>query len=541
MPPARWTLPLAMVVAFGGVATAQRPLRSVLPADCLLVVEAPEPTAGVRALTRALGDVPEGLPADVVALVGVGLTVLRTNLGSATDAWVDTMARGGAAFALRRRGETVEPLLVVRPGDLEAAERWCSARGSQLHFARVDDLLVLAASRAGCDDLRRLAANPPANAPGGGDAAAAEPGPRGAVVYGRVDLEAVRQLLGSRAPSVAALDGGGRFLLGPIVHALAHGHWATFAVHAAGPLELHAEIDASVQGTPWAGLLPAPASPTDAPPRRLPLVPGGLARFTVDRSLRALLQTPARFLAEGDVVAVQSFLSIADVFDGARSSFVDDLLGGLREPLVLHVLPILAAEDGSSSPMALPGFVLTAPIANEAVVPVLRRTAQMLLTIVNAERQGRGQRPFLVRAVRSEVGEGLVAEAPPWRGPGLPPVELQLAPTVLWGHGHVVLASTREAAEQVLALAVEGAVAASSQPAAGDEILFRGPAIAAAIATNREVLELGRMLDEGEDQAQAQRFFAVLAVVAGSLQKVVLQSQVTRDRTRLSLLLERRR
>lgn len=531
----RWLLQVwwaAVATALPG--RAQTALLPVLPADCLLVVEARAPGAAVGAILAALGDVPSGLPAEVVGMVGLGLTVLRTTLDGPLEGWVHDVAAGGAAFGLRREGAAWQPLLVVRPGDPVAAERWCAAHRAQLHWHRQGDLWLLAADAAGVERLRAGAAAASAAVP---TVDQSDPPGEPAALHGRVDLAAVAAALGGGglAARQAALDAGQRFLFGPLLSALAQSREAKFVLRAASGLDLQIDVDGSWLGSPWAALLPGRPDGATA----LPLAEDGILQLALDRSWRELLRGPDRFLSAADAVAVQSFLSIADALDGPASSFVDDLLGGLREPLALHVLPVpLADDDGPRSPIVLPGFVLTAPIASPAVVPVLRRTATMLMTVLNVERQQRRQAPFLVRSVQGSGYAGLVAEAPAWRGPGLPPLETQLSPTLLWGHGHVVLGSVRAAAERVLA----SAAAANLPPApAGDRLIVRGAPLAAVLAANRAPLELGRLLDEGEDAAAARRFSTVLAVVVAALQQLEFGCTAIGGGTRLHLRLERRR
>lgn len=525
-------LVLWVAVAAALPVRAQTSLVSGLPADCLLVVEARAPVAAVGTILAALGGVPSGLPAEVVGMLGLGLTVLRTTLDGPLEGWVHDLAAGGAAFGLRREGAAWQPLLVVRPGDPVAAERWCAAHRAQLHWQQQGDLWLLAADAAGVERLRAGVAAASAAVPA---ADPSDPPGEPAAVQGRVDLSACWAVLGGLAARQAALDAGQRFLFGPLLAALARAREARFVLRAAAGLDLQVEVDGTWQGSPWAALVPGQPHGATA----LPLADDGMLQLSLDRSWRELLRGPERFLSAADAVSVQSFLSIADALDGPASSFLDDLLGGLREPLALHVLPVPAAgDDGPRSPIVLPGFVLTAPIARPAVVPVLRRTATMLMTVLNVERQQRRQAPFLVRSVQGDGYAGLVAEPPAWRGPGLPPLETQLSPTLLWGHGHVVLASVRAAAERVLASAAAAPLPVAQ---AGDRLVVRGAALAAVLAANRAPLELGRLLDEGDDAAAARRFSTVLAVLVDAMQQLEFGCTAVAGGTRLHLRLERRR
>jgi len=491
-------------------AAAQQDLRAFLPDDSLAVVAVGDPRGAVRALHAAVGDVPKGLPPEVAALVGTGLVVMRTLLGGDVDGFVERLAAGGAALAVVADGERARSLLVLRPGDLPAARAWFAARGEGVYAETAGDLLLVAANREGCARLRAGVEKPGSRWVGAATGAA--------VLSGTVDLAAVRTRLGDRAVRVAALDGGGRFLLAPVAHALETGTALRFAVHGGEVLTLQADVDAAVVGSKWEGLLAANGEPR----AMLPLRPDGVALLTLDRSLRALLANAERFLGESDQLGVKSFLSIAEALDGASTSFLDDLLGGLREPFTVHVLPVAPGADGEpESPLQLPGLVLTAPIADAAVEPILSRMAQVLATIANGERAQRGRRPFVLRALRSELGKGFVAEAPEWRGPGLPPIEAALSPTLLCGHGHMVLATTTVAAEQVLGAAAAG----KTQQVAADLAIVRGPQLAAVLTRSRAALELGR----------------TLIALAEALREATLRLTVHGGATHLELRLERRR
>jgi hypothetical protein len=195
----------------------------------------------------------------------------------------------------------------------------------------------------------------------------------------------------------------------------------------------------------------------------------------------------------------------------------------------------------------LPGFAFVAAIQHEAqdkahgkerskeLETVLRRTAQVFTLIVNAERGQRNQRPFQIRSCVEGEWHGLSGELSEWRGPGAPPIEQALSPTLLFGKGHVCLASTRDAA-----LALLGEVAAGrTQTLTGDRIELYGPALARTLARSREVLELARMLDEGESSSESHRFWSVLQVLAADIACLRLSLVPGQDRTTLELALRR--
>jgi hypothetical protein len=509
-----------------------RPLLAKVPDAAVAVATVADPSVVARSLTELLAPVPVGLPADLVTRLGVGLTALRVALDGSTAAWLQRMAGGGLVVAVLPPAVGVDWqwLLLTRPTDVAAADAWCAAHGERLHRTVLGDLLVLGPNAAVVEQVRAREATVSGrwSASDAVPAAAITPG-----IAARIDLTALRSWLGPRAPMLERLGGAARFVFAPIVHALTAASWLQLDLRAdASRLHIGVQADASLLSVPYSALLANGAGSTARPT----LPADGLLSLTLDRSLRALLDEPGRFLAADDVQSVQGFLSIADALDGPRSSFVTDLLGGLREPITLQVLPRAAVDDESElPPLQLPEFVVSVVVADERAIDVMFRTARVLATIVNAERAQRGEAPFLMRRLQDGNGHGLVAEPPPWRGPGRAPVDRQLSPTLWVGGGRVALASTVRAAQ--------AAVVRPLAPAAvtGDAVVLRGPAIAAAIAGSRSALALGRMLDEGEDRAEAQRFFAALIAVTETIAELRLGVVLEAATTQFELELERRR
>lgn len=492
------------------------PWLAAVPDAAVAVVRCVDPPASVTALLAALGPAPAGLPATAQARLGVGIAVVRAFCGGDAVAFVDRLARGGAALGLLPTGNGLQPMLVLRPGDVAAARRWCA------------DTLPTWRVRGTADTLVLTPAAVPAPEPGARWASSSF-GPE-AAVQAEIDLAAARALAGARWPAWERLDGPARVLAVAVVPALAAAAIGHVGLHVDGGVRLAASVDASVRALPLAELL------ADAAPRAELAPPAGaLASLRLDRSLVRLLRTPERFLTPPQVVVAQSFLSIADAVDGP-ASFVDDLLGGLGEPFVLHVLPASTDAAADEAPLALPEFALVAPLRQPAAGDLVLRAARVLATIASVERQQRGKVPFLMRPMRTETGHGLVAEPGPWRGPGVAPVDVALSPTVWIERDHVVLASTQRAA-----LACVQAPALAAAAPAGDRLVVHGAPLAEWLARNRAIVELGRMLDEGEDRAAAREFFDVLQAVLGALGALHGTVDADADRTRMELRLERAR
>lgn len=527
MRPPHWSTCAATVSAIAAALPAQGDAARVLdrvPADALGFLFAPAPAAAVAALEAAIGAVPAAMPVAAKGTIAAGLVVLRAALGGSVEDTAALVGGGGLVVALLPGESRPRVVAVARPPDVAAAQRWCDRHGERVHAARDGDLLLLGDSPAALAALRR---DVPPGERSRWAAMRFDSTSASTVAYGAFDLARVRAL----APAPRHLGGAPEFVALPVLAAAADATMVRVRVDAAADLAVELTADASVLSGNRASLMARGAAPRTI----VPLADDGLALVTLDRSLRTLFAGAERFLAPGDRAAVQGFLSIADALDGPRSSFVDDLLGGLDEPFVLHVTPPADGDDGEPrSPVRPPEFALVAGMHDAKVAGVVLRVAEVFATIANAERAQRGQGLFHVRRVTDDSGIGLVAEPPDWRGPGSPPVDRQLSPTVWCGRGLVVLASTERAARGIVERAGTGVAVH------GDVIELRGPAIASLLAANRAPLELARRLDEGDEPGSAQQFFGVVEAVVGALRHVRFACEVDASTTRLRLVAERR-
>ncbi len=503
----------------------QKALLSLLPDEAVAVVVIDDPRLAVTELRAALGDVPPALREHFGFAAWAGLAAAWIAVDGDPASFAATVAGGGAVVAVLPAPNGPRLIALLRPNDLAATEAWFAKFVERTPRATYGELLVVGSHQ----DLvarmqRRFGEDGPVSR--WADVDFGPPAP----LRSAIDLASVRAAAGEQAKPFAEHDAGARFLLLPLLHAATTAEFATFSLAGGERLVLRASAAASARSGSCRDLF---APPTASGALALPA--GGLSVLRLDRSVRALLAQPERFLAPAEVLAVQGFLSIADAIDGAHSSFVDDLLGGLEEPLALHVLPVTPPPDAGPSRLQLPGFAVVARVKDPAVHDVLGRMAQAFVLIANAERQQRGQAPFPLRTRSTEAGHGFVAEPLPWRGPGDPPIEQGLSPTLWFENGHVVLASTYDAA-----MAMVAATRAEERDARGGDLLvLRGPEWADAIAASRDVLETGRVLDEGETPAVAKRFFDVLLVVARSLREVALHVECDDARATLELSLDR--
>ena len=378
---------------------AQRPLRSAMPDDVVAVVETDDAGASAGRLLDALGAVPKQLPEAVRTEIAVALTGARLWLGAAPGELGRQLAAGGAVIGIApRTGGKPDWCAVLRPGDRPAAEKFLARFADRIAVAAADDLLLVAGSPAMRDRLLSRAQNGAGRWAKWPDADVPK-----AEFRALVDLAALREVMArsadQQADPLARLDGGGRWLLAPLLPALLQGERLCAVLDGGPPLRLalRATLPAASPTGPWRELLPKQHQ------ERIILAPpeGTLAVLALDRSVRALLAQPKHFLRPAEVANAQAFLSVADRLDGARTSFVADLLGGLGEPWTLYVLRGAEPDDGALPELLLPSFAI-ATTATAAVEPILSHTAQTLLLIANTERAQRRQLPYMLRAVHDE-------------------------------------------------------------------------------------------------------------------------------------------
>lgn len=519
-----WSWSLTLTVGLAALPAQGPGLLDAVPDDAVLVVEVAQPAAAARDLLRAVGDIPPGWKEQFGAAAWAVLATAWVAVDGDPVAFAQRVAGGGAVLAVVPVGTAAGAVALVRPQDPAALTTWLARFAPHVARDEVDGTFVLGSDRG----LVQRAAQRVRT--GGSRWGQVELGPP-AAVRGAVDLAAIRRAPGARVPTPDSLDAAARFLLLPLAHAAQQADAATFALVGGERLVFTLRAEASVRGTDAGGLLTGPA-----PHPAVPLPANGLATFRLERSVRALLQSPERFLRPAEVLAVQGFLSIADAIDGPRSSFVDDLVGGLGEPFTLHVLPIAPPVDGAPPRLQLPGFAVVAPITDPKAEPVLLRVAELLFLIANSERAQRGQVLFPARMQRTATGRGVVGEPMPWRGPGGPPIEQALSPTVWIENGHVVLASTHAAA-----IAVIEAAKSPAPVAATDALVLRLAEWVPVLAASRSVLELGRVLDEGEAPAAARRFFDGLMAFAEAVQELSVSVRCDATTTTLELQVVRAR
>ena len=234
------------------------------------------------------------------------------------------------------------------------------------------------------------------------------------------------------------------------------------------------------------------------------------------------------------------------------ASFVDDLLAHIAEPATLHVLPAL--EPGQAefddelleSPLALPGFVLVAPLRPQADEEAVRRLAYATFSkfvfVSGFERRRNGEIVFKSKQARTDAGVPFVTALPEtWYGPRPAPAAATVSPTLAVCHGHLVLASTEHAAcAAIHALPTDGDLLPdlAAPRLARDTLRVDGATLAKLGRRNQRVLEFGRILEEGLTPAQAKLQIDTVLDIVGALRNLDIDLELGADETTLHLTLE---
>lgn len=491
-----------------------RDLAAWLPADTVLWLEADDLRSTMRALHTLAGALPPRLALAEATLAAA----LRFTLGVDLDGLLQVMAPGPAALGIvvPARGH-LWPVVLSRITDLEAAQQLAERLPHAAIEVR-DGLCALLPDAATLQRWRSFVAGDEARL---AERRRAQPAPTELARGGLrlfVDLALLHRRRGTALWE--PLDPGARVLLGPWVAALdaASRLDAAVAVGADG-VHLHGMIDASpLARAPQADLLACGAALRP----RLSLPPDTLAVLDLDRSLYGYLTHLDALLPPSAAAQVRSEAANLDLLIGG-GSFVDDLLAGLAEPVRLVVVgaPPTPADDGDRPRprLDLPGIALVAKVETERARTLLIRGFYRLSAVLTGQRVQRHLPPRLAQRVDEDGLHLHVMRGPAFQGVGEPPTGEQIEATLVFGHGHAVLATTPGCARQVLA----ALACATDATLCGDAMLLRGAPIADYLRRNQSAMVAGRVLDEGESKSEANRFVEGVLDVLGLLAQAELK------------------
>lgn len=216
------------------------------------------------------------------------------------------------------------------------------------------------------------------------------------------------------------------------------------------------------------------------------------------RHADALLDDAGR----AELVKLQQFLSL--VFAG--QDLVGEVLPGLGPELIWVAETQTFAEQGRAPLPSLPGFAIVVACQDEEQVGRrLRAGLQSLAGLFTVNQAQKGMATSMLAEVERVGQDRLHVVRRDEDLPAAPGLEWNFTPCVGTAAGHAVVASSAELGRLLLtelrALpAADAATPALPQP---DRWRLDGPAAAALLAANREVLIADRMLKEGISAEQA--------------------------------------
>jgi len=503
----------------GVSAPERRHPAELLPVDAtvrLVVEDTPATAARLGAFVRPVLD---ELDDPVRLKVSAGLLAVRAALGVGLGDAVGLVAPGPSALALvleprpgllfASRGASrvdVEPLLEALPPPW--VWRWDGG------------LLVVASDRALVDD-----AVAPAS---GAEIAARRFGSTAEPIRARIDTRRASRWARSRQRDGHPLV---RLVAGPWLDAIARAEAAAVAMEIDdGRVAMRLALEG--EGAPAEGEWSALVAGRGVAPLSLR---EGAGHLSLQRDLGVFFGSLDALLSPGQKVEVEGFLTLADTLLGHGATFEEAVIGALAGPPQLLLLePGPAAEDPAPR-LVLPGFALVAPLRADRAAglrPVLQRSLNVIQLIANNERKQSGKDGALMMAASHVGAEGArVLRFDPWRGPGAPPTEWGLSPTLFVDRDHLVLCSTEAAAAAVW----EALAAPRAAAPAGDRLEFSGRAVRRWLWTNLDFLAAGRVLDEGETLEEARQFFRTAAAVFGLVDRLAIEWDPARRALALEL------
>ncbi|MEW6073580.1 MAG: hypothetical protein AB1726_13435 [Planctomycetota bacterium] len=537
-------------------------LTDWLPADPLLVIEAPRPRALFEPLLDAeLAAVVTSLPpwqAWAASPEGREFwNVVRTLEATLGLDWRTALARlagGGAVLAvappesllLVLEAEDADLLLrlhtillgfaraeaaregdasrldPVRHGDVEV---W-SFDGKEVH-AIVGNRLLFANRREGLvAALERRAASPGARLAGaeGWRAARATAGPDAAVrLY--ADLARLKENPGfargleeGRANPLAAL------LFAGIVEAMREASWLSAGLAVADEgFVLRAVVDGAADdpASPAAFARPDPA---DAPALPSLAVPGRLAAIGLHRDLHGFYAAKDELFPERTSSLI-FFENMMGIFFTGRD-LTDEVLAETRPGVRLVVAEQRHDPAAGVPEVRIPAFAAVLALRDAGEFgEVIEEAWQKALGLVNFTR-GQDALPGLILDRGEQNGTKLTIARFSTAGiddrAHLPP-RFNYSPTLALPQNHLVLSSTEGLARDLVDALARGAGAGPEAGDQDDRVELDGAGIGAALAANREALVRSNMIDEGHTREEAELEIGALLALIGFVDEVDLR------------------
>ena len=510
-------------------AQSVRDLSGYLPADTLVVLDFYDGEAVIEGVAGLVEPLPTGIGPQLRATLLLPL-LTRFATGMSIDELLETVFPSQAALALLP-GDRPYPVLLSRIEEPDSVRRLLGRLPGTVAWSLDDGILSVS------DSAEHLGALLSFRASGRGsllsdrgyrrDRAEARPGKS---VRFYVNLAALRP-----GPIWPGFDPAARVLFGPLVRSIDRADRIDGRFDIEGDvLLLSGRLDGDLASDP---LEPDRLYAVGRATRSVPGMPeGAVACVSLDRDLTEVFEHPDRWLNEDGTREVQTFLSVASLILGAGKEFDADLLGGLDLPITLFVARTEPSEYAERPRVVLPAFTLVCPVVESSrrFENMLNRALGFLVAVANPERIENKEAPLVVRGGSRDGYRFQSVLYGDWEGPGEPPTEFGLSPSLLFAHDHLILSSTVEGAVE-MARSLEKA---EVRQVTGDFLKISGAVAADLIDANRRVLSVSRVLDEGERLAEAEFFIDTVAAV---LRVLELEAVVAPDSGGMEFRFELRR
>ncbi len=513
-------IPLALfLVTTVSSAQAPRELSGYLPPITPVVVDLVDGAACVRTALDLVENLPKGIP-PAARLFLMGLPVItKAATGMDVVDLLEVVTPSQAMFAMYPSGQGGEPFPVLLSRVTETGEVRRLLRrvdkGGNVHASVDAGVLTIADTRAHLRTVLqfRKSGKPTLFRDEDYRRGRAEMKPGRSVRF-YMNVEVLRGKYAKAKSYWGQLDEGSRFLAGPIVRVfdLAKRVDGRLDITKTG-FQLNGEANADLEQDPkQVGRLTA----AGAKGRSIPVPPASaLACVSLDRDIGELLHHPDRWLGEDGALGVKKSLSLADQLLGG-ASLLEDLLPNIDMPMTFFVTGSKPDEDADLPRIRLPSFTLVFALGDEddVVEKLLNRAMGILVSITNVQRIQSKQTRIDVRTGGRDDYRFKYVRFGDWNASGDPPLEQGLSPTLLFAHGHGILASTIDGAVRMAETLKSG----KTMKVMGDYIALRGAPIARVLADNLSVLVIDRVLKEGGTRKDSESFWKAVESVVRMLE-----------------------
>ena len=450
--------------------------------------------SGLAMFARLLDRSPEEAVREVIGNE-LALAVVPRGMG---DPALLLGARLSSPAEARRLGDIVHDFLTLVGEDDDYLDGGPirTVNGDEFH-ATLGDCFLIANDRATLVDAISRAGQSDAQFGGSPTDEAPQDGAR---LFARADLTLLREAYGGdRLPEVYD-NAIGALLAHGVNTSINRADRATAVLDVtATGIHLEATVDGeAAESARW-------TEPADASRLAFEVPRDTIATFILTRDFAEFYERRLELLdpsIEGQIV---EFDNVVSIFFGGRS-FGDEILPALGDEVALVIGPQRFGDAPTPPDIRLPGFALVASIVDDGLRKSdLLVAFQTTIGIVNADRAQNGLPSMLLSNERIN-GED-VASARFILDEDVEAKEMRMnaSPTVAVVDRHLVIGSAKDHALEVIAALKRGGF--DPADGANSAVLVDVGNLRAILDENSEVLIANRMLEEGENRAEAEAFW----------------------------------